>query len=328
MSVIQQALRLFQDHYQGRLKTVEHRIDQREKIHEYHYFDSPLLRPGNGPRLLSHGEPTDDVIVFTHGLSDSPFYMESVARRFYERGCNVVMPLLPAHGLKDPDEAMEDRLLDRKWKKTIDNAVETALLLKKPGGRLSLGGFSTGGALSLNKVLRDRDHQVNGGLFLFSGALEIGDITETVGRLSFIQSITRITDGKVRGQGPNPYKYPELPNFAGLELIQIINENNRQLAKRKVALPVFAAHSVHDTTARLEGIVHFMKEHAERGVTVIIAHDVPHANLPLEAPIELGELLHPDDEPEHPPHANPQFEWMMTGALYFFERELRGGGTL
>lgn len=310
-------LEFFTEHYLPRLVTGELLPLNDPEIPEAYCLDSPLLKPNNGPRLFLREENTREVIVLTHGLSDSPFYLEAIARRFYRAGCHVVMPLLPAHGLIDPDEAMQDEYLDRKWRETIDHAVHTASLL---GDKISIGGFSTGGALSLNRILRDPSH-INGALFLFSAALSIGNLAEVAGRLSFIQSITRITDGKVLGIGRDPYKYPMLPSFAGFELVQIINQNKKLLEDKKLQLPVFAAHSVHDTTAELAGIMKFMEDNVKKGVTTVISAQVPHACLPLEKDIPLN--IEEELGPVLPPAANPLFNWMMDGVMRFYEKEVR-----
>ncbi|MEL6926321.1 MAG: hypothetical protein AAFO94_19925, partial [Bacteroidota bacterium] len=41
------------------------------------------VKYGNYPRILHHGDRTREVMVLTHGLSDSPFYVEAIARRFF-----------------------------------------------------------------------------------------------------------------------------------------------------------------------------------------------------------------------------------------------------
>ena len=313
MSNFEKALQTFSKHYSNRLGGIKASTPALGSVQQYHYLDNPdKLKPGNGPRILYHGKATDHVIVLTHGLSDSPYYLFAIAKRFYEVGCNVVMPLLPAHGLIDPDKAMEDKALDSKWKACIDNGVNTAKLI---GGKISVGGFSTGGALSLNKILRHPD-LIQGGLFLFSGALSVGGTAEKAGRLSFIQSITKLTDGKLPGIGQDPYKYPQLPNFAGLELTQIINENNRALNGLKINQPVMAVHSIHDETARPEGITQFIEDHVKRGSAIFIAQNVAHSHLPLDknVPLDLSQEL----APKYPPIANPQFEWMMEGVIRFF----------
>lgn len=310
-------LDFFKIHYQDRLGQTEVHPLEIEGVAKAFILHHPLLKPGNGPRLFLHHETREDVVVLTHGLSDSPYYVQAVAQRFYAAGCHVVLPLLPAHGLIDPNDAMKDTTLNEQWQATIDHAVETATYL---GKRISIGGFSTGGALSLNRILRN-PAPINGGLFLFSGALSIGGLAEMAGRLGFIQSITRITDGNVVGIGRDPYKYPMLPSFAGIELIQIIHQNQALSEGMKLSHPVFAAHSVHDNTAQLGGLLRFMEEKVEKGATMIISAQVSHASVPLQREVTINpkETL----GPEFPPPANPMFDWMMDGAVRFFRKEIK-----
>jgi len=313
---IKEGLALFDTHYLDRFGSIQSATRETEagKKYDYHLI-SDHLRTGNYPKILHYGVKTNDVIVLTHGLSDSPYYVEAIGKRFFDEGANVILPLLPAHGLKDPDKAMEDPKLDSKWKATVDNAVEVA---GKLGARISLGGFSTGGALSLNKILRQPD-SAQGGLFLFSSALDLGLVDEAA-RFGFIQSIVRIIDGKVTGIGRDPYKYPEVPKSAGFELSQIIRENWQLCENQVISQPVFAAHSMHDTTVEIKGVLDFLQNHVERGIAFIIAEQVSHSSLVLENKIEL------DDVPGAPaidaPEANPWFRWMMDDAIRFF-RESR-----
>lgn len=341
MSGIHSAFSFFEQHYADRLGVVKsinfsslkHQaspptlgqdLEQllEAGLHEHSFIlESDRLKPGNGPRIFHHGDQTEDVIVLTHGYTDSPYYLQSVALGFHKAGFNVVMPLLPAHGLRDLGEALEDKTLDQQWRNTIDHAVDTAALL---GKRISIGGFSTGGALSVNKVLTDEKNQINGGLFLFSAAISVGYINEALTRLKFLQPIARIIEGGIPGIGRDPFKYPGMSNAGGMEVAQIINDNNRLLrdekAQRKIAQPVFAAHSTHDKTATLAGLMEFMKDHVERGVAIVISHDVEHACLPLDRDIRLQDG---EGELAYFPIANPKFRWMMKGILEFVEREVR-----
>ena len=323
MERLRDGLEKFKNHYQERERfgQVEYEtLENQDGIKEQYIIKSGLLRKGNYPVVFHHNERTKDVIVLTHGLSDSPYYMKAIARKFFSEGLNIVIPLLPAHGLIDPDKAMEDKELDSKWKKEIDNAVEVALLL---GDRVSLGGFSTGGALSLNKILRTPG-KVQGGLFLFSGAIDLGIVKETVSRLTFVQRIVKIRDGKIRGIGRNPYKYPELPKFAGLELGQIIVENSKLILikNKKISQPVFAAHSVHDTTVKIEGIIDLLEKNVEKGLAFIISENVAHSELVLAENIVLDESQ--TEGPKDPPKANPKFDWMMDDAIRFFKKQVVG----
>ncbi len=313
------AVKMFTDHYGQRLENVTCSVlEDQDGIAVQCTVNSVALKEGNSPELFLHEGPAKDVVVLTHGLSDSPYYMKAIARRFYAEGANIVIPLLPAHGLKEPDKAMEDSNLDTKWKEEIDNAVDVALLL---GERVSLGGFSTGGALSLNKILRTPE-KVGGGLFLFSGALDLGLVAEEASRLRFVQAIVRMTDGKLKGKGRNRYKYPELPKFAGLELGQIIRQNVDLIKNKKITQPAFSAHSVHDTTVRIEGIIDLLKDNVEHGLLYAISENVPHDELPLAKNITLDETE--TEGPEKEPQANPKFDFMMDDAVRFYRENVVG----
>ena len=70
-------------------------------------FSPTVLRdkPGNYPQILHSGQVSAQVIVLVHGLTDSPYYMQAIAEDFARKGFNVVLPLLPAHGLRRPGRA-------------------------------------------------------------------------------------------------------------------------------------------------------------------------------------------------------------------------------
>lgn len=302
------------------------------------------LRPDNGPRLFLHEEKTQDVIVLTHGYTDSPYYMQAIAAAFFEEGLNVVLPLLPGHGLLHPGNALEGKGLDQQWRITIDHAVETAAQL---GERISIGGFSTGGALGLNHILRTEPPVVTGGLFLFSGAIGIGDIVEGASRSRLIQSILQTFDGALPSGGRDPYKYAMMPLSGGIELGQIINENNKLIrnlpGNRLIEHPVFAVHSTHDQTIALKDVLDFMKAHVKTGLTMVLTqnfeqedgavHHLEHGQVPLGGDtslIPLEEVLAQNEgkfkaknfELAYHPTANPQFDLMVEQMLRFFRKEV------
>lgn len=203
----------------------------------------------------------------------------------------------------------------------ISDDIKDGLALFEAHYRARLGGFSTGGALSLNKILRQPD-STQGGLFLFSSALDLG-LADEAARFGFIQSIVRMIDGTINGIGRDPYKYPVLPKFAGFELSQIIRENWKLCKDRVISQPVFAAHSMHDKTVEIKGVLDFLQNHVKRGIAFIIAQQVSHSSLVLENDIEL------DDVPGAPdidkPKANPRFQWMMDDAIRFSKESVPKG---
>jgi len=304
-----------------------------------YYYDHPKLREGNGPRILYQGELTKDVIVLTHGFTDSPYYMQDVASRFFEAGCNVILPLLPAHGLKEPDEAIRSEELDNRWRNTIDASIAVARLL---GKRVSIGGFSTGGVLSLNKILRHSE-MIDGGLFLFSAALSLGRLADKVGDSEIAEWLVGffLDHTAVIGEGPDPYKYPILPASVASEVVEIIQEGNTILKDVKtLPQPVFAAHSHHDKTAEIQGVIDFLSHHVspEKQLFFPIKDEkVMHATLPLKTavPIDLTLVAPNEKSPKRRKikqedwlkhvAANPHFEEMMNQAINFFQQKVQGG---
>jgi esterase/lipase len=244
--------------------------------------------------------------------------MEAIGWRFFHAGANVIFPLLYGHGLKYPDKAMQDWNLITKWKSNIDETMTVAKML---GKHISLGGLSTGGALSLNAVLRD-SAQITGGLFLFSTALEIGTLYENIGLIPLVQTYYRMKQEKLTGYGPNPYKYPIFSNFSGLQLATLIQENKRLIKNVIIKQPVFIAHSVQDPTTLVSGVMDLLENHIENGVAFLISsyHEhqpLAHGDLVLEKPIELikgymNQVVQP--------RANPKFDEMMHAAIQFFEK--------
>ena len=98
-------------------------------------------------QLLEHGRPTERVFVLLHGLSNCPAQFSELGRQLFERGHNVLIPLLPYHG-------EENRLATEWGGLTGENMLEGW----KPGSRF--------GAESWPKRYRRRplDQRGHGGL--------------------------------------------------------------------------------------------------------------------------------------------------------------------
>ncbi|HVA67175.1 MAG TPA: alpha/beta hydrolase [Elusimicrobiota bacterium] len=118
------------------------------------------------------GQKAARSILMIHGLGDSPYSMQVLADLFYSYGYNVVGVLLPGHGRKSED------LLHAKlsqWQRAAEEGLHVAAAI---GQRVSIAGFSTGGALTLNLVRRNYKsaHPLDlQDLFLFSPAIQIHD---------------------------------------------------------------------------------------------------------------------------------------------------------
>jgi len=297
-------------------------------------------KPGNQPAILHHGTRQRDVVILIHGITDSPYYVQAIGERFHREGFNVVLPLLPAHGLKKPWPAMR-KLRHTDWIADVD---EITSLARGLGDRVSMGGFSTGGALTIRKVANDGD-AIDGGLFLFSAALEIGQMLGSVlegplgpvlGRLIdvgtwaragvgeifssvFGSASQRASDDSAYGIGDDPYKYSVFFVEGAAELAKVIDEIDSHYQREGVARystitqPVFAAHSRTDTAAMFSGVERLIDHHPDERKALYAIADLPHPSVVLAEPIldATGQQTIVE--------ANPQFG-EMTDAMIAFTR--------
>lgn len=104
-------------------------------------------------------------IVLVHGLSDTAFAMQDLAKAFAERCFTVRAVLLPGHGTRAGDLL---KVSHQDWQKAVDFALEG---LKGQVEELYVGGFSLGGLLATHAAVKDKDIK---GAFAFSPALSVG----------------------------------------------------------------------------------------------------------------------------------------------------------
>jgi hypothetical protein len=83
---IKEGLALFEAHYRARFGSIQSETEETDAGRTYGYrLISDHLRMGNNPKIFHYGVKTNDVIVLTHGLSDSPHYVEAIGRRFIDK---------------------------------------------------------------------------------------------------------------------------------------------------------------------------------------------------------------------------------------------------
>lgn len=280
----------------------------------FSYFSSEKVRDGCYPRIMEHAESPEKAIVLVHGLSDSPYFMTAIGNHFHRNlGYNVYMPLLHCHGLKEP-KGMEGVKLEE-WKANVRFAIESAAAKSK---QISIGGLSTGGALSFHMAATLPE--INGALYLFSAALDLaGGPFGLIGELKERLLCTFLADILDKNKpliGENPYRYGHIDMDGARELAKLIRETDSILERFSPENPfskrVFAAHSECDRTAEISGIeklqslsvrerFYFFRLPKHFGVS--------HASLVLKDPIpKCGEPLE---------KKNPQFKEMMEAISAF-----------
>ena len=188
-------------------------------------------------------------ILLTHGLSDSPYFMRHLATFFQENGFRVMGLLLPGHGTQ-PGDLLNVRW--QEWAKTVEFGVAQ---LANEVDEVYLGGFSAGGALSVYQSLRDSRVR---GLFLFAPALKIS----SKAAFANLHKTYSWLMPKAKWLSINPdkdnYKYESFPKNAAAQMHELTRAVNRELAKRKLQIPVFAAVSQDDATIDTRAVVELM----------------------------------------------------------------------
>ncbi|MCP2730898.1 alpha/beta hydrolase [Limnofasciculus baicalensis] len=283
-----------------------------------------IRNQGCAPQIIQHEEVADNAIVLIHGLTDSSYFMKPIGQEFYRNGFNVVIPLLPGHGLKDPEKKMNSVNL-AEWQNEVNFAVDCA---KKLGKRVSIGGLSTGGALSVWKASVNPD-DITGGLFLFSAALDIGsrfgDVTEKLLRFSPLVSVVDTVQDRVQIGlvGDNPYRYARMDTNGAARLSDLIKEiEDRYRNKPKysdINQPVFIAHSEADKAADIAELELLFKNHPRKDniqfFRITKKDNVSHASVILADNLlsSTGGILE---------RKNPVFGEMMRQAVEFAKKNL------
>ena len=103
----------------------------------------PRIRPECAVQLLDHGHPTEHVFVLLHGLSNCPAQFAKLGRLLFERGHNVVIPLVPYHGEENRLATDWARLSAEDMLKAGNQAVDLARGL---GTKVTAAGLSISGA--------------------------------------------------------------------------------------------------------------------------------------------------------------------------------------
>lgn len=284
-----------------------------------------LKNEGNAPYVL-YADNSKATVVLFHGLSDSPFFLRSIAEHLQRQGFTSIVGLTPGHGKFDADADMEDPHLKQRW---LTHSQTLINLAKQLGEPLFIGGFSTGGAFATHYMLNNPDDVA--GLLLFSGALQLADNAESMSKVWGIKWVAKWFDGEYQSQGPNPYKYPGVGLYSALVLMDVINDI-RDLIDLKnqdnsaLNVPIYAAHSASDKTTLIEGVEYLMEnvsgEHSLFKVDE--SYELCHADLPISSiqivAMKFNKSMVKEYEKCAIPEANPLHRNMLNMMMYFLNR--------
>ncbi|MCZ7566618.1 MAG: alpha/beta hydrolase [Burkholderiales bacterium] len=200
-------------------RNVTDKLEPQERIPANRYFDGSPLYPGrfgvdwNRSYILApDGEPAGAVVLL-HGLTDTPYSLRHIARRYQARGFVAIGIRLPAHGTVPAaltDVEWED------WSQATRLAVREAR--RRAGGArpLHLVGFSNGGALAMKyalDALEDARLARPDRIVLISPMIGITEFARFAGVFGWPAVLPRFAKAAWLSVVPefNPFKYNSFP---------------------------------------------------------------------------------------------------------------------
>ena len=132
------------------------KLEQESRNASNRYFAGSPIYPGNFKQdwnrsyVLEPDGPPIGAVVLLHGLTDAPYSLRHIARRYRDRGFVAIGIRLPGHGTVPAaltDIEWED------WDAATRLAVREARRRAGPSAPLHIVGFSNGGALAVKYAL-------------------------------------------------------------------------------------------------------------------------------------------------------------------------------
>ncbi|MEM1256580.1 MAG: alpha/beta fold hydrolase [Cyanobacteria bacterium P01_H01_bin.21] len=209
-------------------KVVESKVSARES--ELSLIDN-LCRS----YFLFHSKPTDKVCLFFHGFTAGPYQFIPMAQVLHKAGFNVLVPLLPGHGLAgqwgpgNPPPLTDDPRVYLKF------GLQWLKIAKKMGSQVIVGGLSGGATLATWLALEKADDIYRALLFApyFSSSSKVIDL--------FVKHIDTYFEWE-KLLGPS---YPGFEVSALRAVLRIANYNFKRVKKSPIA-PVFMISSESD----------------------------------------------------------------------------------
>lgn len=108
----------------------------------------PLLNAGCRSRFLLHDQPTAKVCLFFHGFTATPEQFVPIAEAFFQAGHNVVIPLLPGHGIGGDWKSDNPPPLPEEQQPYRDFGLYWLQQVQALGEQVAIAGLSGGSTLA------------------------------------------------------------------------------------------------------------------------------------------------------------------------------------
>ena len=250
-------------------KEVTEKLDPEVRVSSNRYFDGSPIYPPKFPHDWNHSYimepdgPPVGAVVLLHGLTDSPYSLRHIARRYRDDGFVAIAIRLPGHGTVPAGlsaVAWED------WSAATRLAVREARRRIGPTLPLHLIGFSNGGALAMKYALDglgDKTLSRPDRIILISPMIGITSLARFAGVFGWPAVFPAFAKAAWLGIVPefNPFKYNSFPVNAARQSSLAARALQQQIAQyaaagRLVELPpILTFQSVVDFTVSTRAII-------------------------------------------------------------------------
>jgi alpha-beta hydrolase superfamily lysophospholipase len=322
---------------------VTRRLDPKDRVPANRYFEDSPVYPGrfakdwNRSFVLEPEGPSQGAVVLLHGLTDSPYSMRQVARRYRDRGFVAIVPRLPGHGTVP---AGLSKVHWEDWAAATRLAVREAMRRAGAGRPLHVVGYSNGGALAVKYAL---DAIEDPGLprpvrvVLISPMIGITEMARFAGFAGLPAIFPPFAKAAWLGIVPefNPFKYNSFPVNGARQsslLTRALQPRVARLARegRLADLPpIITFQSATDFTVSTSAIVTALYAHLPANGSELVLYD-------LNRHTKFGPLLRPGKEtlverllPDAPRHYRTTVVSNAgTGSYDVTERIIEAGATV
>ena len=254
------------------------------------YAGSPIY-PGNFAHdwnrsyILEPDGPPTGAVVLLHGLTDSPYSLRHIARRYRDLGFVAIAIRMPAHGTVPAaltDVEWED------WDAATRLAVREAVRRTGPSRPLHVVGFSNGGALAMKyalDALEDDRLARPDRLVLISPMIGITSFARFVGIAALPALLPAFSKAAWLGIVPevNPFKYNSFPVNGARQTHRLTVALQDHIARSARAggldrlPPVLTFQSVVDFTVSTPAILSALYAHLPANGSELVLFDVNRA---------------------------------------------------
>jgi alpha-beta hydrolase superfamily lysophospholipase len=248
---------------------VTDQLGEEDRVESNRYYSQSPIYPGRfqqdwnrSYQLLPAGTPRGAVVLL-HGLTDSPYSLRHVARRYVQAGFAAVAIRLPGHGTVP---AGLSKVQWEQWMAATHLAVREARRLAPAPAPLHIVGFSNGGALAMKyalDVLDDAALPRAERIVLFAPMIGITSMARFAGVFGWPAFIPAFDKAAWLGIVPefNPFKYNSFPVNGARQSSLVARRLQAQIDRHaragtlKALPPVLTFQSVVDFTVSTRAIV-------------------------------------------------------------------------